>query len=38
MPPDDRRRDLIAVILRAILMILRAVDRYFESGVFGKHK
>jgi hypothetical protein len=38
MPPDDcRRRELVAVILRAALMVLRAIDRYFDSGVF-KHK
>ena len=37
--PDDaqRRRDLVATILRAVIMILRALDRYFESGVF-RHK
>lgn len=37
MPTDERRRELVAVILRAILMIVRAVDRYFDAGVF-RHK
>lgn len=32
----DRRRELVAVLLRAALMVLRALDRYFDSGVFGK--
>jgi hypothetical protein len=39
MPPDDqRRRELVAVIIRAVIMVLRALDRYFETGVFRQQK
>ena len=36
---DDSRRTSVvsvAVILRAVMMVLRAIDRYFDAGVFGK--
>lgn len=37
MPTDaDRKRALVAVILRALIMILRAVDAYFGTGVYSK--
>ncbi len=39
MPPDDcKRRELVAVILRAILTVLHAIDKYYGAGVFARHK
>lgn len=37
MPPEtDRTRVLWATIIRACLMILRALDKYFDVGIW-KH-